>query len=350
MPQNYQTAAGRINKLKGEILGHAIPVEVLGVGGGMNKPMPKNSSDTVVFRRWLPFGGTDNKWIVPTTTDAASNFAAAHLTVEGVTPNSDTLAPVDVTVTLNEYAALYSLSNRTADLHEDDIPAEMKKQTGQRIGLVREMVRFGALKACTNKFYGGGGTTRASVNSKITLPFLRKISRSLNVNHADQITSILSAGPNFGTSPVEAGYLVFGHTDLAPDIRDLPGFTKVAEYANRKPISPKEIGSCEDFRFILSPELAPILDAGVAVGATGLLANSTNVDVYPVVVMADNCYGQVALRGMDSVNPTYIPPGQKDKNDPLGQRGYIGAMTYYQCIVLNNGWMAIGEVGASQLS
>lgn len=348
--QNYSTVAGRINKLKGEILAHAIPVEVLGTAGAMNKQMPKNVGDTVVYRRWLPYGGTDNKWIVPATSDAAANFAAAHLTTEGVTPNADTLSPVDVTVTLNEYSALYALTNRAVDLYEDDIPGEMKKQTGQRIGLVREMVRYGALKASTNKFYAGGGATRASVNTKITLGLLRKIARSLQASHADRITSILSASPNFATAPVEAAYCVYGHTDLAPDIRDLPGFKHVSEYAQRKPLNEYEIGSCEEFRFLLSPELAPILDAGAAVGATGMLANSTNVDVYPVIVMGDNAYGQVALRGMDAVNPTYIPPGQKDKNDPLGQRGYVGALTYFNATVLNNGYMAVAEVGASVLS
>jgi N4-gp56 family major capsid protein len=347
--QNYNTAAGRINKLKGEILGHAIPVEVIGTAGAMNKEMPKNVGDTVVYRRWLPYGGTDNKWIVPTTGDAAAAFAAAHLTTEGITPNADTLAPVDVTVTLNEYSVLYSLSNRTVDLHEDDIPAEMKKQTGQRVGLVREMVRYGALKACTNKFYAGGGATRASVNTKITLGLLRKVARALQSSHAERITSILSASPNFATTPVEAGYTVYGHTDIAPDVRDLPGFKHVSEYGQRKPLNEYEIGSCEEFRFMLSPELAPILDGGAAVGATGMVANSTNVDVYPIIMMADNAYGQVALRGMNAVNPTYIPPGQKDKNDPLGQRGYIGALTYFNATVLNNGWMAVAEVGTSVL-
>lgn len=348
--QQFATAAGRINKMLGQILAHAIPVEVIGTGGALNQQMPKNVGDTVVFRRWLPFGGTDNKWVIPATTDAAANFASGHLTAEGVTPNADTLSPVDVTVALNEYSALYSFTNRTADLHEDDVPAEMKKQTGQRIGLVREMVRYGALKASTNKFYGGGGASRSTVNSKLTLPLLRKVARSLQANHGSRITEILSASANFGTTPVEAAYIVYGHTDLAPDIRDLPGFKHVSEYGQRKPMNEYEVGSCEEFRFLLSPELAPILDAGVAVGATGLLANSTNVDVYPVVIVADNCYGQVALRGKDSIKPSVIMPGQTDTNDPLGQRGYIGALTYFNCTVLNNGWLAIAEVGASVLT
>ena len=47
-----------------------------------------------------------------------------------------------------------------------------------------------------------------------------------------------------------------------------------------------------------------------------------------------------------AIDVTYIPPGQKDKNDPLGQRGYIGAKTWMTAVVLNNGWGALAWVGS----
>lgn len=345
--QAYSTAAGRINKLKGEILAHAMPVEVLGITGSQ-KQMPKNQGDNVIYRRWKPFGGVDNQWIVPAATDAAAAFETAHITAEGVTPTPDTLVPVDITATLVQYSALYSLTDKTADLYEDDVPAEMKKQTGERIGLVREMVRYGALKAGTNKFYAGG-TTRGTVDEAITLPFLRKISRSLRANHAKAVTSILAPSPNYETRAVEASYLVFAHTDCEADIRNLASFTPVAEYGSRKPVHECEVGSAENFRFILSPELAPIQDAGALIGTTGLYSSGTKIDVYPMLVVGEDAWGQVALRGADSIDVTYIAPGQKDKNDPLGQRGYIGAKCYFDSTVLNNGWMASCEVGVDDL-
>ena len=346
--QKYSTAAGRINKLKGEILAHAMPVEVLGITG-QQKKMPKNSGDNVVYRRWLPFGGVDNVWIDPASSDAAATFETNHITTEGVTPSADTLTPVDVTSTLQQYSVLYALTDKTVDLYEDDVPEEMKKQTGERLGLVREMVRYGAIKGGTNKFYAGG-TSRSTVDEAISINFLRKITRSLRSNHAKLITSILSPSPNFGTAAIEASYLVFCHTDCDADIRDLPGFTSVADYGSRKPVHELECGSVENFRFILSPELVPIQDAGAAVGTTGLYSTSAvNIDIYPMLVVGEDAWGQLALRGMDSIDPTYIPPGQKDKNDPLGQRGYIGAKTYFDAVVLNNGWLASCEVGVSAL-
>lgn len=344
--QAYGTAAARIGKMKGEVLAHAIPVEVMGITGSQKK-MPKNSSDTIVFRRWLPFGGattnanTINRWVLT---------ASGHVVAEGVTPPADTLTPQDITVTLVQYGCLYQVTDKTVDLYEDDVPAEMKKQTGQRIGLVRELVRYGALKAGTNVYYTGG-TTRATVNAKINLNTLRRVARNLLANHTKQVTSILAPSPNFNTAPVEASFLVFVHSDGEADIRDLPGFKHVSEYGSRKPVHEMEVGSCERFRFIISPELASYADAGAAIAGTTLYSTSgTSADVYPFIVVGEDAWGQLAMRGVNSLDVTWIPPGQKDKNDPLGQRGFVGSTTWFASVILNQGWMAVIESGISALT
>ena len=344
--QNFNTQAARVNKLKGEILAHAQPVEVLGITG-MQRKHPSNVSDNVTFRRWLPYGGTDNKWVTGSNVDT---FASDHITAEGVTPTADTLTAVDVTATLVQYSCLYAVTDKTVDLYEDDVPAEMKKQTGERMGLVREMVRYGALKACTNKFYAGGSSVD-TVAATLSINFLRKITKSLKVNHGKMITSILAPSPNFATAPVEASYLVFCSTDMEPAIRDLPGFKHVAEYGQRKVVHEQEIGSVESFRFVLSPELAPAINSGASIGSTGLYSTGgSKIDVYPLIVAGEDAWGQVSMRGADSIDVTWIPPGQKDKNDPLGQRGYIGAKAWMTAKVLNDGWMAVAYAGTPSLA
>jgi N4-gp56 family major capsid protein len=343
--QNYDTTAERVGKLKGAILKHAIPREVLGITGTQHK-MGKNQSETVVFRRWLPYGGattsaaTINAWVVDEN---------AHLTSEGVTPDADTITPQDITVTLNQYSCLYMYTDKTADLYEDDVPAAMKKQTGQRMGLVREKIRYGTLKGGTNLFYAGG-TTRGTVDETVSLGLLRKISRSLLSNRADLITQILTPSPNYNTASVEAGFLVFCHTDCENDIRELPGFIECASYGTRKVMHEMELGACDRYRFIISPELSEIADSGAAVGSTGLLSTTgTSIDVYPMIVVAEDAWGDVALRGLNSFNVTHIPHTTKDKNDPHGQRGYVGAIFWCAPFIQNDGWMAVAECGVTSL-
>lgn len=341
----YASPAGRINKTKGEILRHAVPKEVLGISGD-NKTMPKNGGDTIVFRRYLPFGGATTS---ATTVNAWSVTANNHILQEGATPSADSITPQDITVVMQQYGCVYMYTDKTADMYEDDVPAEMKKQCGERMGLVREMVRYGALKACTNLFYSGG-TSRATVDEAISYNLLSKIARSLLGNRADLVTKVLAPTANFNTSAVEGGFLVFCHTDGEHDIRALPNFVEVAKYGTRKPVHEMELGSSGRFRFIISPELGSIIDSGASVGSTGLYSTgASQIDVYPFIVVAENAWGEVALRGSNSFDLTDLRPGQKDKQDILGQRGYVGAKFYSAAKVLNDGWMAVAECGVTAL-
>ncbi len=342
--QNYSTSA-RINEIKGETLAHAVPIEVLALGCKM-KPMPKNEGDNITYRRWLPYGATSTN---ANTQNRPSVTAAAHILTEGVTPTADQITPVDVDVQILQYGCLYSYTDKAADLHEDDIPEEMKVQVGERMGLVREMIRYGSLKACTNVMYSGG-TSRATVDEPISLNILRRMTKTLKANHAKKKTRIISASPNYDTEAIQAGYLVFVHTDAQPDIEDLQGYVPVAKYANRQPINEHEIGAVGEYRFILSPELSAYADSGAAVGSTNLESTTgSNIDVYPFIVMGEEAAWDVALRGANSFNMTHLPHTQKDKSDPLGQRGYVGASFWDAVLVANNGWMGVIEAGVTDV-
>jgi N4-gp56 family major capsid protein len=350
--QTFALTPGRINKFKGQILAHAVPVEVLSRGGRQVK-FPKNNSDTYVARRWIPYGATatsPNTFFTTTTAiDRGNQIVQAHQTAEGITPSPDSIVPMDVTVVLNQYSCLYGFTDKTYDLYEDDIPQAMIQQIGERVALVNELINFGALKAGTNQYYGGTGSSRASVNGSITLGLLRKIAKSLMANHGKTVTRTLDASGNYGTDAVRGGFIVYASTDLHPDIRDLPGFVPSEKYASGTPMD-NELGKVEDFRFITTPEFVAIFDGGANIGSTGCQSNlGTKIDVYQFIVTAADAWSQVAVRGLDALDPTFLPPGQKTKSDPLGQRGYAGTSWWKASLVENNGWLAIGNVGVKTL-
>jgi N4-gp56 family major capsid protein len=338
--------AQRVGVTKGAILKHAEPKEALGITGTLHD-MAKNVGDTVKYRRWLPYGGsttnanTINRWSVT---------VAAHQLQEGQNPEADGLESQDITVTMRDYGAIYYYTNYVEDLYEDDVPRAQKMILGQRMGLVREMIRYGTLQGCTNKFYASG-STRATVAGKITLNALRVISKSLKGNHGEFITEVLKPGAAYGTVGVEQSFLVFVHTDAENDIRNLPGFKETIIYASGKPIHKCEIGAVDNYRFIMSPELNPIINSGAAVGSTGLYSTGgTNIDVYPFIIVAADAWGDVALKGSRSFDYSHLPPGQKDKSDVLGKRGYVGASFYSAMFIQNDGWMAVLEAGITSLS
>ena len=343
--QKYSTVASR-NLIRAEMrmLKHAEPIQVLGTFGDQ-KEQPLNKTDTVVFRRLKPFNATAAE--VPDIT------AAEFITSEGVTPDANTISYTDVTVALQQYAVLFKFTSKAALMYEDDIPGDMSKLTGETMAEVAELVCYGVLRAGTSVIYANG-STRETLDSAISLPKLRLAARSMENNRAKQVTSKISPGPNFGTSSVEHSYIVFIHTDIVADVRDLPGFTKRVDYGTAiKPVHPREIGACEEFRAVTSPLFKPYQAAGaLASGGEGMVADDdTNYDVYPSVVIAQSALGHVALKGHghSGVSPTMIPASKKNHANPSGMFGYVGADFWYAPARLNENWMTRIESCATDL-
>lgn len=347
----YGTVASR-NLIRAEMgmLAHAEPIQVL-TKFGDQRTQPLNKTDTVVFRRLQPFNatsqGTGGYSETPDIT--ATNF----LTSEGTTPSASTISYTDVTATLNQYAVLFKFSSKAQLMYEDNIPQDMQTLTGETLAEVAELVCYGQVKAGTNVVYANG-STRRGLNSPISLNDIRLACRIMEKNRGKMVTEMIAPGPDFGTVPVEPGYIIFIHTDLAADVRDLPDFTKRVEYGSAiTPVHPREIGAVEDMRFVTSPLFAAFLAAGADVGTDGMVsAGSSANDVYPAIVMGKSAWGQVSLKGngLTAISPTMISSRKKTHGNPSGMFGYVGADFWLASVRLNENWMNRIECCATDIS
>jgi N4-gp56 family major capsid protein len=358
--QGYGTAVSR-NTIRAaqDMLAHAQPITVLG-DFGTQKEMPQNQTDTLVFRRTLPLLASTTGLTIenssryvgtPGGLNAAPALSASSFVLgEGATPAAQTLGFQDVVVSLVQFGILFKFTSKVELMYEDDIPAEMAKITGETMAEVLELVRFGVLKAGSTVIYGNG-SSRAAVNTVISLNALRKAVRTLESNRAKRVTSRVSPGVNFSTRAVQPAFLVFVHTDAVSDCRNLPGFTKVEEYGSFKPLHDMEFGAVEDFRFIKSPLLAAFYGSGSATlnGSLSSGIGGAAVDVYPLLVIGEDAWGQVALKGMNALKPVTLPSGLISHANPMGQFGYVGASTWFNAVRLNEAWMARIEVAVTAL-
>lgn len=313
-----------------QMLSHAEPILVLSKFG-QSKPLPKNKADNVKFRRPVPF-----------------SISTTPLT-EGVTPQSQQMQYEDVSVSLAQYGDVATITDVVHDLSEDPVLRDASVLSGEQAGETIEMVTYGVLKAGTNVIYANG-TERGHVNTVIGINPLRKAVRTLNAYRGKQLTSMLSGSPDYNTTPIEGGYIAFGHTDIKADIRNVPGFVPVAEYGSRKPLCPEEVGTIEEIRIILTPLLEPWADSGSTASTNSTVSTTgTNADVYPLIVVAKEAYGLVPLKGEGAITPSVLNPGTPSKSDPLGQRGYVGWKTYFAAVRLNETWMTRIECAVSDL-
>lgn len=339
--QGYSAPTPSRNLIRAEMtmLRHAVPYMVLSQFG-VQKEQPLKKTDTIMFRRVNPFNMASNG----TPQITVANFQLA----EGTTPNSNTLTYTDVPVTLQQYGLLYKFTSKTQLMYEDDIPQDMAEQTGEAMAEVGELLRFGVVKGGTSVLYTNG-SSRAAVNTPITVNKLRLAARTLESARASKVTTKLGGGVEYGSSPVEASYLVFIHTDLEADFRSLPGFIRAVEYANGKLVHEREIGCLENFRIITSALFLPWLASGSATLNGMVSAGGSNVDVYPVLVTARDAWGAVALKGYGAVKATILPATMVNHANPMGMFGYVGGSMWAAAVRLNENFMTRIECAATNL-
>lgn len=314
-----------------EMLEHARPQLCL-TKFGLSKPLPRNKSRTVKFRRPVPF--TVEETPTPLT--------------EGVTPQSEDMRYEDVEVTLQQYGGVTKLTDVIADLCEDSVLNDATELHGEKAARTMEKIAWGAVKGGTNVIYSNG-SARTDVNTPISRSDVRNATRTLRANYGLMVNKMLKGGPNFGTTPIQAGYIGFSSSDMDSDIRDIPGFVPVSEYGSMKQISEYEIGAVETVRFITTPELTPFTGAGSTTLNDMVSVGGVRVDVYPVIVIAREAFGIVPLSGKGAITPIVLNPNNPNGADPLGQRGWTGWKAYNACTILNQAWIVRIESAASTL-
>ncbi|MCH9001732.1 MAG: N4-gp56 family major capsid protein [Planctomycetes bacterium] len=98
-----------------QMLKHAMPVRILDKFGQL-RPMPKNKTQTIKFRRPKIF------------------TAATTPLVEGVTPSATQFAYEDVQATIKQYGQVVEITDVIEDTHEDPVLNDATVQAGENIG------------------------------------------------------------------------------------------------------------------------------------------------------------------------------------------------------------------------
>ena len=311
-----------------ELLDRALPYLCL-EKFGQAKTLPANKTQSMKWRRYKSLG---------TATTALT---------EGVTPPSKKLTYEDITCTLYQYGDLVEITDIVADTHEDPVLQEGTTIMSEQAAKTVEVIRFNVLKAGTSVYYAGNVAGRSSVTAVMSRSDQRAIVRALERQEAKHITTVVRSTPSFNTENVAPAFVGVCHVDLKSDIRGLTGFIDSKDYGNISRFE-TEVGSCEDVRYLTSTIFTAWADTGSATGAgsTRISTSGAQCDVYPVLILARDAYGIVALKGKFSITPMVINP-VPSKSDPLGQRGSISWKTMQTAVILNDNYMYRYEVAAT---
>jgi N4-gp56 family major capsid protein len=302
---------------------------------GQSKPLPKNSSKTISFRRYF-LKDSSLSTFTPSDYFGTDNFDPTKKQLsEGVTPAATALDKQDLTATLVQYGDRVEVSDVVMDTHEDPVLQEAIEILGEQAPIILEKARFNVLKAGTNVIYANG-TARTSVNSIVAKEDLRRAERTLERQLAKTITSVVKSSPSYGTEAISPSFVGVTHTDMRYNLEIISGFVDPKDYATM-PAWDGEIGSIGKIRFVGSTVVEPWRGGGAASG-TNVLETSGVADVYPILIFAKDSYGIVPLKGKASIVPMIVNAKPSD-SDPLAQRNHASWKAMQTSIILNDSWM-----------
>lgn len=310
------------------VLDRAHTFERISVGFD-NRTIDKNSGSAVILTRWV---------------NAAISTVPEP---EGQNPATQALGQEQFTGNVQRYSVAFATSTLNADLNPLNWLEGQRDVMMDQIKGTRERIRWNAALSGTNVIYNSPAiTSRVTVNGVITLGRLQKAVQSIEAAKGMTFTTDSKGSTKVGSSPTEAGFYCFAHTNAHPDIRNLPGFTKRAEMTGEYP--PGTFGCVDNIVFVTSPEFVPFLGAGAA--TTTLLATGGNTDVYAFVVVGKGALTSIKLGGggKDGYgNLEVYVLGDADKSDYTNSRKIIAAAWYDLSMLTSNDWAVRIECGVT---
>ena len=294
------------------------------------KPIPKNSSTTIKFRRY-----------------EALTAATTALT-EGITPVGNKLDYTEITAQIQQYGDWIPVTDRVLMTAIDPFLTEASEQLGEQEGDTHDILMRNDLLAGSNAMYANNVAGRDSVVAKISTSDLDVAIRTLKLANTPRIAKQVSATTNYNTTPIRAGYIAVIHPYMSNDVEALTGFVPVEKYPSNSGVIEGEIGSYKGIRFVETTQA--MCYEGLGGSSSSVKNTAGKADVYPVLIFGEDAYGEVPLSGANHgiIIKVHGDSDRSDTSDPLNQRGSAGWKTMWTGKILNDAWMIRLECAASK--
>jgi N4-gp56 family major capsid protein len=268
---------------------------------------------------------------------------------DGTTPVFRTPTYENYTGTMNRYSEVFAVSMQDYKLSPWDA---VEGSIGLLVDLIkrtREQIRFLAATSGTNILYNTNAiSVQTSVNGPLTLGRVQTGVAGIQRTKGVPFTKDQMAVDKFNTTPAEAGYYFFHHTDMIPDIRAFPDLIPFPELASREGLPPGAWAMAQNVIFIAQPEIVPVAGGGGTNSA--MRTTNSKVDVYQSFLCAKDALTSIALEGAEEEgfgNAEIEVLDQPDKSDPTNARVLVSAAWFDLCVLTSYDWGVQFQTGAT---
>ena len=208
--------------------------------------------------------------------------------------------------------------------------------------------------------YAGSATSNDTVEATdlVTYGDLLRLSIDLDNNRTPKNTTVITGSRMVDTMTVNACRVMYIGSELLPTIRamkDLHGneaFIPVQKYAAAGTTLRGEVGSIDQFRIVVVPEMQKWEGAGAdASGSATHYETNDKFDVFPMLVVGDGSFTTIGFQTDGKTvkfKITHKAPGEAtaDRSDPYGETGFMSIKWYYGFMALRPERIAVIKTAA----
>jgi N4-gp56 family major capsid protein len=207
--------------------------------------------------------------------------------------------------------------------------------------------------------YAGNATSNATIGADDIVSYsdLMRLSIDLDNNRTPKHTKVITGSRMVDTKTIPSARVAYIGSELLPtfkamkDLHNNAAFISVEKYAAGGTVLVGEVGSVDQFRLVVVPEMMKWAGAGVA--DTGNTCYETNglCDVFPILVVGDESFTTIGFQTDGKsvkFKITHKAPGEAtaDRSDPYGETGFMSIKWYYGFMALRPERIALIKTAA----
>lgn len=208
--------------------------------------------------------------------------------------------------------------------------------------------------------YAGNATTNLTVDAGdlVTYGDLLRLSIDLDNNRTPKNTTVITGSRMVDTMTVPACRVMYIGSELLPTLRAMKdlhnneAFIPVQKYAAAGTALRGEVGSIDQFRIVVVPEMLKWAGAGADASASAThYETASKFDVFPMLVVGDGSFTTIGFQTDGKTTKFKIyhkAPGEAtaDRNDPYGETGFMSIKWYYGFMALRPERIAVLKTSA----
>ena len=271
----------------------------------------------------------------------------------------------DVTATVQKFGDYHILNEEVEIFNFNNTFAGIMRPLSIAAGRTANQLQRNVGEDNATKDFAGGVASDALVATAVAEADLKRVINVLNRQSGITFTPMTTGSENVGTTPTLPSYWAICHPDVAEDVAGLTGFKSVETYAGQVQIAPFEFGyfgrAGQGIRFLQTEDASIDLDAGVVTASAPTLRfNSTNVDLYTILIFGMESIGAVGL-GQSYGTEAYetgddipaiellVSNRQASAADPFAEIRTMAYKLWHTGAILNANWSRALRVGATAL-